>query len=170
MICCSSEDDTSEEEPFYSTILSVRRRHVKTRIIDTVNEVELVPHVEEVPEIHTCMYYIGGAITNFPFHIGVEQLSSTSFPCTGEPKIWYTIPSSNQTAFKDFVASQIIDHEYLKDPHGCVRQIIAMNNILFKQAVLTASQHQKTVRRFFEREGRFAILAPKVSRWFQHRT
>lgn len=69
MICCSSNDASSDEEGPYSTILTVRRRHVTKWSINTVNEFTLLQHVEEMPEINTCMYYIGRAFTYLLFHM-----------------------------------------------------------------------------------------------------
>lgn len=64
-----SDVDSSEDEQSYSILLSVCRSHVKTWSIDTINVTTLLPHVEELSGVNTCMYYIGNAFPYFAYHL-----------------------------------------------------------------------------------------------------
>lgn len=120
----TSDEDTTGKEQYYSTLLWVPRRHVKTWRIHTVNKATLLGRVEEIPGINTCMYFIGWIFTYFPFRLEYEKLSFMSSLCTGGSKFCYVTSSSNQSAFDDFLASYTVDHEYLNDYYEGVWQII----------------------------------------------
>lgn len=79
MIYWISTVESAEQERPYSICLLVRRRHVKKMSIDTLNEVMLLPCVEEMPGINTSIYYFGGTFTYCSFHVKDEQLTSTAF-------------------------------------------------------------------------------------------
>lgn len=93
--------------------------------IDTGNSETFLRHISVSPGTNSSMFYIGGTITHFSFHIEDENLFSKSVSCAGDTKNLCLINSTPQQILKDFVAPQILAKKYMNDQYGGARQILA---------------------------------------------
>lgn len=102
------------------------------------------------------------SIHTLPISSKKEKPCHISFLCIGAPKAWYVIRSSKQSVLEDFVASHIIDNEYLNDHHGGVWQIIVMKSSLLNPALLKTFPRYIIVKWYGQHEGNFVIVVQKV--------
>lgn len=87
-------------------VIADNRKEIQGNI-DAMSSVTLHRHIDKIPGISSFTYYIGGAFTFFPYHIGDEWFSSISHIASGAGKVRYVVPSSSKVLRKTFVAQEI---------------------------------------------------------------
>lgn len=161
VVCSSSDEEELSTSNLVQNAPATSLRATPHWNIDNINKTTLLRHMEDMPGINSCMYYIGGAFTFFSYHIEDECLSSVSFLCSGKEKVWYVANSASQTSFERVVASSVLDKKFLNDHNGGTRQILATKNILFNPMILLDDKSETVkISRIIQREGQFVILAP----------
>eukprot|EP01126_Amoeba_proteus_P041963 TRINITY_DN4537_c0_g1_i11.p1 TRINITY_DN4537_c0_g1~~TRINITY_DN4537_c0_g1_i11.p1 ORF type:complete len:560 (-),score=88.72 TRINITY_DN4537_c0_g1_i11:471-2150(-) len=109
---------------------------------------------ESVGGVTRPMMYVGMLFSSFCWHTEDNYLYSINYMHTGEPKLWYSVPSSNATIFENAMRNHL-PHLFEKNPnllHLLVTQLSPLH--LLKAGV--------SVKRGLQFPGQFVVTCPRA--------